>query len=558
MKLAAFLLAFLMLLCAATLAQIPRTLSYQAVLTDNGGAPKPDGAYTITFRLYPSAGGGAVLWTETQTLQVKRGLFSAVLGSVTPIGPALAFDRPYWLSLQVAPDIETATRLPLASVGYSFSAIIADTARYSKGTVAAAPLALSAAVSNPNYVLSSTATGTGGGIIGLGDNGFGVVGQALGTSGINYGVAGNSKSPDGVAVSGWNLATTGFALGVRGLTNSPSGWGVYGVGGVSGDGVVGVSQGTTGVNVGVAGNSSSPDGFAVSGLNLATTGEAVGVIGATYSPTGSGVKGIGGANGIGVVGLGFMGVRGGSTSPTGFGVWGEASRGVVGKSFSVAGTGVYGEAGFNTSGDCRGMYGVAYNALGHGMVGENFATTGSGRGVWGISHSPQGVGVFGNNTDPNGWAAYFDGKTATRSLHIIGGADLAEPFDTEADEFVQPGSLMVIDPLNPGKLTLSELPYDSRVAGIVSGAGGVKPGITLQQDGLLNGKSLVAIAGRVYCLADAETGPIQAGDLLTTSSTPGHAMKAADKERSHGAIIGKAMSSLEQGTGLVLVLVNLQ
>jgi hypothetical protein len=204
------------------------------------------------------------------------------------------------------------------------------------------------------------------------------------------------------------------------------------------------------------------------------------------------------------------------------------------------------------------MYGVAYNALGDGMVGENFATTGSGRGVWGISHSPQGVGVYGNNTDPNGWAAYFDGKTATRSLHIIGGADLAEPFDTEADESVRPGSLMVIDPLNPGKLTLSELPYDSRVAGIVSGAGGVNPGITLQQDGLLEGKSLVAIAGRVYCLADADTGPIQAGDLLTTSSTPGHAMKAADRERSHGAIIGKAMSSLDQGTGLVLVLVNLQ
>jgi hypothetical protein len=495
MKLSAFLLAFLMLLCAATLAQIPRTLSYQAVLTDNGGVPKPDGAYTVTFRLYPSAGGGAVLWTETQTLQVKRGLFSAVLGSVTPIGPALAFDRPYWLSLQVAPDIEMATRLPLASVGYSFSAIIADTARYAKGTVAAAPLALSAAVSNPNYVLSSTATGTGGGIIGLGDNGFGVVGQALGTTGVNYGVAGNT---------------------------------------------------------------SSPDGFAVSGRNLATTGNAVGVLGATNSPTGWGVQGTGGANGIGVLGVGSMGVRGGSTSPTGFGVWGEAFRGVVGKSFSVAGIGVYGEAGFNTSGDCRGMYGVAFNALGDGMFGDNFATTGSGRGVWGISHSPQGVGVYGNNTDPNGWAAYFDGKTATRSLHIIGGADLAEPFDTGTDEFVQPGSLMVIDPLNPGKLTLSELPYDSRVAGIVSGAGGVKPGITLQQDGLLNGKSLVAIAGRVYCLADAGTGPIQAGDLLTTSSTPGHAMKATDKERSHGAIIGKAMSSLEQGTGLVLVLVNLQ
>ena len=53
---------------------------------------------------------------------------------------------------------------------------------------------------------------------------------------------------------------------------------------------------------------------------------------------------------------------------------------------------------------------------------------------------------------------------------------------------------------------------------------------------------------------------IKPGDLLTTSEVPGHAMKATDRERWDGAIIGKAMSSLESGEGLVLVLVlvNLQ
>jgi hypothetical protein len=558
MKQAAFTLAFLALLSTSALTQIPRTLSYQAVLTDNAGVPKPDGTYTITFRLYTSAAGGAALWTEVQTLQVKRGLFSAVLGSVTPIAPSVTFDRQYWLSLQVAPDAEMATRLPLASVGYSFSALMADSARYAKGTVAAAPLALAANVNNPNYVLSSTATGTGGGVLGVSDHGIGVVGEATGATGVNYGVAGNSFSPDGIAVSGWNLATTGTAVGVRALTNSPAGWGAFGSGGASGIGVVGQSLGTTGVNYGVAGNSSSPDGFAVSGRNLATTGNAVGVIGATNSSAGWGVYGAGGATGIGVIGVGATGIRGGSSSATGFGVWGEAFRGVVGKSFSVAGIGVYGEAGFNASGDCRGMYGVAYNALGDGIVGENFATTGSGRGVWGVSHSPDGVAVYGNNTDANGWAAYFDGKMATRALHILGGADVAEPFDTDAEAGVEPGSLMVIDPANPGHLTLSLLPYDGRVAGIVSGAGGVHPGITLQQEGMIQGKSLVAIAGRVYCLADARTGAIRPGDLLTTSSTPGHAMKARNKSRAHGAIIGKAMTGLNAGTGLVLVLVNLQ
>jgi hypothetical protein len=204
------------------------------------------------------------------------------------------------------------------------------------------------------------------------------------------------------------------------------------------------------------------------------------------------------------------------------------------------------------------MYGVAFNTLGNGMVGENVATTGSGRGVWGVSHSPDGVGIYGSNLNPAGWAGFFDGKMATRSLHILGGADLAEPFDTDADGVVEAGSLMVIDPDHPGQLTVSTLPYDARVAGIVSGAGGINPGITLQQEGTVQGRSIVAIAGRVYCRADAASGPILPGDLLTTSNTPGHAMKATDRDRSHGAIIGKAMTGLPGGTGLILVLVNLQ
>jgi len=68
----------------------------------------------------------------------------------------------------------------------------------------------------------------------------------------------------------------------------------------------------------------------------------------------------------------------------------------------------------------------------------------------------------------------------------------------------------------------------------------------------------VALTGRVYCLVDATYGPIAPGDLLTTSDTPGHAMKASDHVRAQGAILGKAMGHLETGRGLVLVLVGLQ
>jgi hypothetical protein len=58
--------------------------------------------------------------------------------------------------------------------------------------------------------------------------------------------------------------------------------------------------------------------------------------------------------------------------------------------------------------------------------------------------------------------------------------------------------------------------------------------------------------------ADASQGAIKPGDLLTTSAIPGHAMKVTDHLRAQGAILGKAMSALKQGQGLVLVLVTLQ
>src|SRR5439155_8452257 len=96
------------------------------------------------------------------------------------------------------------------------------------------------------------------------------------------------------------------------------------------------------------------------------------------------------------------------------------------------------------------------------------------------------------------------------------------------------------------------------VAGEVSGANGVNPGIQMQQQGLIEGRKNVALTGRVYVQADASGGAIKPGDLLTSSSVPGHAMRVADHAKAQGAILGKAMSSLKEGKGMVLVLVTLQ
>lgn len=144
-----------------------------------------------------------------------------------------------------------------------------------------------------------------------------------------------------------------------------------------------------------------------------------------------------------------------------------------------------------------------------------------------------------------------------KALTIVGGADLAEPFAMSQPD-VAPGAVVVIDPQHPGRLKLSTVAYDRKVAGIVSGAGGIRPGISLiQEDKLEPGKN-VALSGRVYVQADAGNGSIEPGDLLTTSARPGYAMKATDSARAQGAVLGKAMTALGDGTGLVLVLVTLQ
>jgi hypothetical protein len=145
-------------------------------------------------------------------------------------------------------------------------------------------------------------------------------------------------------------------------------------------------------------------------------------------------------------------------------------------------------------------------------------------------------------------------------VEINGGMDLSEQFDIDAGgDRVAPGTVVSIDPDVPGRLRPCTDAYDRRVAGVVSGAGGVNPGMVMGQRGsALAGDYPVALTGRVYCQADAAYGAIAPGDLLCTSSTRGHAMKATDFARSQGAILGKAMSGLAHGQGLVLVLVGLQ
>jgi hypothetical protein len=192
-----------------------------------------------------------------------------------------------------------------------------------------------------------------------------------------------------------------------------------------------------------------------------------------------------------------------------------------------------------------------------------------------------GFGMFGTGKGPAGGVMVRSGKNGpviilsgrdgritffdrnVRSTLVIDGdrgdielvgADCAEDF--ELAEPAVSGSVVCV--CDDGRVRPCSEPYDSRVVGVLSGAGEWRPGLRLGRSSD-DGRSVpLALVGKVYCLADARSEPIGVGDLLTTSSTPGHAMRASDTMKAFGAILGKSLGALGDERGLVPVLVALQ
>ncbi len=169
------------------------------------------------------------------------------------------------------------------------------------------------------------------------------------------------------------------------------------------------------------------------------------------------------------------------------------------------------------------------------------------------------IGTDGNEGD----LAIKDGSGKTR-IHLDGksgdikltGADCAENFKVGSSE-IEPGTVLVIN--ENGNLNPCSVAYDSKVAGIVSGAKGFSPGIILDSDVQDEEcKVPVALTGKAFCKADASYSPIEVGNLLTTSNTIGYAMKADLSENVFGTTIGKALQPLKEGKGMIPVLVSLQ
>jgi hypothetical protein len=352
------------------------------------------------------------------------------------------------------------------------------------------------------------------------------------------------------AISGYH--TNGY--GVKG--SSDSGYGVFGA---SGDiGVYGYAMGADSIGVfgislgenGYAGYFNGRGYFAADvGIRVENPQAALDVVSWNTYPA---VKGV--SAGTGVYGLHD------ESSGTLPGVWGETNS---------SSDGAAGVRGYNNSASSWGGYGVHGSHAGYGI--GVYGVSANGTGVYAESGG-SGFGVYAKSA--SGCALYAETENGTTAAHFVGnveiespstgeilielgeGLDYAEGFDVSDEREITPGTVLVIDAENAGQLAISSAPYDRKVAGIVAGANGLGSAVRL---GAGQYDFDVALAGRVYCNVDATYGAIQPGDLLTTSPTPGYAMKVTDHEQAQGAILGKAMQPLKQGEkGQILVLVTLQ
>lgn len=358
---------------------------------------------------------------------------------------------------------------------------------------------------------------------------------------------------------------------------------IPGLKGTNDDGGIGVS-GHSETGIGVVGEGGRGSGSDVIGFHNAT----VGVIGRTSSDNnqaygvygegsfGAGVRGYApGGDGVQGVSDKFAGVSGQSRENVGVRGSGAAT-GVFGS--SEAGEGVHGETASTVFAAVAGIH-LNPRSSGAGVYGEQrgsgpggFFKSESGEGVHGETHSnvfaaiagiqlnPEstGAGVYGEHRG-TGPAGFFKGKVIVTDDIILTNADCAEEFDFCADDcMLEPGTVAVIN--EQGVLRQSERAYDKRVAGVISGAGSYRPAIVLDRQ-LSSGahpRLPIALFGKVYCKVDAQYGSITYGDLLTPSPTPGHAMKASDPAQAFGAVIGKALRPLQDGRGLIPILIALQ
>ena len=580
----------------------PRYISYQGTLTDDTGVPVPDGDYSIQFRLYDAPTGGTTVWYETQTVTVTQGVFDVTLGKANAIKSS-RFSVPLWLAVAISGQAWMVPRVELTASPYTLMAATVE-----DGAIGPTKLADNTVVRSINGITGDIDI-LAGPNVSISEDGTEFTISAIGGSGGDDGdwtISGAHlyHNTTGTVSLGTSSPSPLFS-GQAGLQVSAGLWPSITLDRISPfQRWVIMNEGSSGdLWFGYTSNPSSPPG-----PTLTITNE--GRVGVGRSGAGA-MLDVQAGNGDVVSTNGDLRLDNG-TGEHQFrvGVYGNNAGSLAGETNLYAKS-TTGTARINLGLDDQKVVSVDNDALDFYGYGNQVqarlkgSTTGSpegelhlfgpeslarvildGRNGNGASLFMRQInGVMGARLDSyyagGGRLTLYNtsgtqtvivdgdynggvGRILTPELEITGGSDLSEQFDVQGDASGDgsapvPGSVVCIDPSSPGGLCVSTRAYDRRVAGIISGAGGVRPGMLMgQKNSVADGEYPVALTGRVYVQADANMGAIEPGDLLTTSNTPGHAMKVTDHDKANGAVLGKAMTSLNAGQGLVLVLVSLQ